>query len=209
MSETTGETPETLEDAVAENPEAVADFVRRLDLVNELLDATELAVAAADDEMVSGVAATSASLAEAADGLATRETAQLSAAVGENGDDLASALETVVELERSGALDELAAVADVLPLLSGALDDEMVASLARTGGRLGEVADAAGEPETARGAETLLDAVGEVGRRDDSPEPVGPAGLVRAMGDPEVKRGIGVVLAMVRSLGESAGAQEK
>ena len=30
-----------LEDAIAENPEAVADFVRRLDAVNELLDVVD------------------------------------------------------------------------------------------------------------------------------------------------------------------------
>ena len=53
--------------AIAEDPEAVAAFVRRLDDVNELLDVLALATEAADDEMVSSVAGTAGSLGELAD----------------------------------------------------------------------------------------------------------------------------------------------
>ena len=118
MSEQEQAEMDPLEAAIAENPEEVAAFVDRLGLVNELLDATELVTAAADDRMVVDTANTAASLAEAADGLATAETAELGEAVGENGDDLADALETVVRLQRSGALDELAKLAEVVPLVS-------------------------------------------------------------------------------------------
>jgi uncharacterized protein YjgD (DUF1641 family) len=190
---------EALERAVAEHPEEVLAFVERLGLLNELLDTTSLATAALDDEMVTRLAGTSSLLAESADGLATPGTARLAASVGENAEDLEGALETLVRLERAGTLDELAELADAATLLTAALDDEMVMRLARTGSSLGEVADTAAEPETARGIQRLLGAVGEAG--GESPEAVGAVGLVRALRDPEVKRGMGFLLALARGLG--------
>jgi uncharacterized protein YjgD (DUF1641 family) len=194
-----GEAREALETAVAEHPEEIVAFVERLGLVNELLDTTALATAALDDEMVARIAGTSSLLVESADGLATPETARLAASVGENAEDLEGALETLVRLERTGTLAELAELADAATLLTAALDDEMVARLARTGSSLGEVADTAAEPETARGIQQLLGAVGEAG--DEPPEAVGAVGLVRALRDPEVKRGMGFLVALARGLG--------
>ena len=190
---------EALESAVADHPEEVVAFVERLGLVNELLDTTALATSALDDEMVVRLAGTSSLLAESADGLATPETARLAASVGENAEDLEGALETLVRLERVGTLDELAELADAATLLTAALDDEMVVRLARTGSSLGEVADTAAEPETAQGIKRLLDAVGEAG--GEPPEEVGAIGLVRALRDPEVKRGMGFLVALARGLG--------
>ena len=191
---------EALEAAVAEHPEEVVAFVERLGLVNELLDTTALATAALDDEMVMRLAGTSSLLAESADGLATPETARLAASVGENAEDLEGALETLVRLERAGTLEELAELADAATLLTAALDDEMVVRLARTGSSLGEVADTAAEPDTVRGIQRLLDAVGEAG--GEPPEAVGAVGLVRALRDPEIKRGMGFLLALARGLGK-------
>jgi uncharacterized protein YjgD (DUF1641 family) len=74
--------PETLETAIAENPEAVAAFVDRLDAVNELLDVLALGTEALDDEMVVSLARTGASLGEVADVAAA--------------DDMASGLRTVL-----------------------------------------------------------------------------------------------------------------
>jgi uncharacterized protein YjgD (DUF1641 family) len=190
---------EALETAVAEHPEEVVSFVERLGLVNELLDTTALATSALDDEMVVRLAGTSSLLAESADGLATPETARLAASVGESAEDLEGALETLVRLERAGTLDELAELADAATLLTAALDDEMVMRLARTGSSLGEVADTAAEPETAQGIKRLLDAVGAAG--GEPPEEVGALGLVRALRDPEVKRGMGFLVALARGLG--------
>ncbi|WP_137284235.1 DUF1641 domain-containing protein [Halorussus salinisoli] len=195
------ETRDALEAAIAENPEEVADFVDRLGLVSELLDATELVTVAADDRMVADTANTAATLAEAADGLATEETARLSESVGESGDELADALETLVRLQRQGTLDELAQLAEVVPLLSGAMDDEMVTNLAHSGTALGEVADTAADPETAQGLQTMLAAVGEA--NEESPERVGPVGLVKTVRDPEVQQGLGFLLAMARALGSA------
>jgi uncharacterized protein YjgD (DUF1641 family) len=76
-----------LEAAIAENPEAVAAFVRRLDAVNELLDVLALGESALDDGMVRELASTGASLGELADTAADDDTREgletLLAAVGE------------------------------------------------------------------------------------------------------------------------------
>jgi uncharacterized protein YjgD (DUF1641 family) len=61
------EAREALESAIAENPDAVVAFLARLDLVNDLLDAADLATSALDDEMVRELARTGSSLAEVAD----------------------------------------------------------------------------------------------------------------------------------------------
>jgi uncharacterized protein YjgD (DUF1641 family) len=192
---------ESLERAIEENPEAVATFVRRLDAVNELLDVLALGSEALDDGMVAELTGTAATLAEAGDGLATEETVRLSASVGQNGDELASALETLVELERSGTLEDLESLAETVSLASGALDDDMVVSLARTGSALGEVADVAAEPETVRGIQTLLRGVGDAGEGQDELTPVGAVGLVRALRDPEVKAGMAFLVALARGVG--------
>jgi len=194
-----------LEAAIAANPEAVAAFVRRLDAVNELLDVVALGEDALTDEMVVELAGTGSTLAESADAVATEETVALAGAVGENGDDLAEALETLVELQRSGALEDLADLAGIASLGTDALDDEMVRSLAATGGSLGELADTAGAPETRDGIETLLDGVGAAERAE--PQAVGAVGLVRALRDPEVKYGLGYILAMASAIGRSSTAE--
>lgn len=63
-----------LEAAIAENPEAVAAFVRRLDAANELLDVVSLGEQALTDEMVADLARTGASLGELADTAAAADT---------------------------------------------------------------------------------------------------------------------------------------
>ncbi len=54
MSETTNTEAEMeeLQKAIAQNPEAVAGFIERLDLTNQLLDVVSLGTRAMDDEMV-------------------------------------------------------------------------------------------------------------------------------------------------------------
>jgi uncharacterized protein YjgD (DUF1641 family) len=192
---------EALTEAIGQNPEAVADFVARLDRVNELLDVLELGTSAMDDEMVTRLASTGSTLAESADAMATAETVRLAEAVGRDGDELADAMATVAELQRNGTLDDLAALSDLLALANGALDDEMVMRLAGTGSGLGELADTAAEPDTVRGLERMLDAVGDASTEE--PEPVGALGLVKATRDPEVKRGLGYLIAIARALGSA------
>lgn len=199
MSDSLEVEADALARAIESNPDAVAAFLERLDLVNELLDVVELGHAAMDDEMAASLTGTAALLAESADGLATPETASLAARVGEDAADLESALATLVALERSGALDDLAELADVASLATAALDDEMVTTLARTGSSLGEVIDTAADPETVRGLDLLLGAVGEA--TDEPAEPVGLRRLLGDLRDPDVRRGLGFLLAVARATG--------
>ncbi|ODR81498.1 hypothetical protein BG842_04110 [Haladaptatus sp. W1] len=192
---------DALESAIEENPEEVARLMERLGLVNGVLDAVEVGTSALDDRMVAELAGTGETLAEAADGLATKETVELTESVGANGAELTEALETLVRLQKSGTLDELAALADLLPLASGALDDEMISTLVDAGSSLGEVADTASDPDTVRGMETVLQAVGDASDAESPPERVGVVGLLRATRDPEVQAGLGFVLAIAKALG--------
>jgi len=194
-----GESATDLETVVAENPEAVAEFVERLDAVNELLDVLSLGEGALTDEMVREVADTSSTLAESADGLATEETASLAETVGQNGAELENALESVLALQRTGALNELVELAGVLSLATSALDDEMVRSLADTGGSLGEVADTAAADDTRDGLERMLEGLGDAER--EPPERVGAVGLLKATRDPDVQRGLGYLVAVARAIG--------
>ncbi|UHQ98047.1 DUF1641 domain-containing protein (plasmid) [Natrinema zhouii] len=191
----------TLEQLVADNPDEVARFIEHLGVVNELLDTADLATTAMDDRMIEDFAETTTNLGAAADGLATPEAARLGEATGENADDLADAIEALARLQRSGALDDLLAMADLLALASNAMDDEMVTDLAATGTRLGEVADTAMDDDVARTLESLLEAVGEAG--SEPAEFVGPIGVVKALRNPDVKAGLGFLLSLAKVLGRT------
>ena len=204
MSDEQVSAPTDLESAIEQNPEAVAEFVEHLDAVNELLGVLSLGESALTDGMVRELSATGSTLAESADGLATEETVALAEAVGENGDELRDALDTLVVLQRSGTLDELTELATVASLGSAALDDEMVRSLAGTGAALGEVAQAASDDDTRDGIETLLAGVGEAER--EPADPVGPVGLVRELRDPDVQHGLGFLLAVAGAVGRERSA---
>lgn len=190
---------DTLAKAIEENPEEVARLVHRLGLLNELLDAADLATAAMDDEMAASLAGTGSLLAESADGIATPETVGLAESVGANAEDLHSALETLLRLERTGTLDDLASVADTASLATRAVDDELVSSLAEIGGSVGELADAAADPETRRALETTLAALGEA--NTGSTERVGAIGLLRALRDPDVQRGVSFLVSLAGTIG--------
>jgi uncharacterized protein YjgD (DUF1641 family) len=199
--------PPELVTAVEDNPEEVARLVQNAGQVNDLLDASAVATAAIDDGMVQRLAADGSNLGAAADGAATPELAELGESVGDNADSLAEGVETVVELQESGTLDDLAAFADTIALLSAAMDDEMVTSLTSMGSRLGELADTASDEEVAQGLESMLHAVGDATSED--PEPVGAVGLVRALRDPEVRAGMGVAIALLRALGQGTTAGDQ
>ncbi len=104
--------------------------------------------------------------------------------------------EVALLVERLGLVNDLI---DVLELGVGALDDEMVRSLARTGTSLAEVADDASDPDTVAGMKRLLRAVGDA--EEAEAPPVGAVGLLRATRDPEVKAGLGYLVALAAALG--------
>ena len=186
--------------------EFLGEFVEHLDAVNELLDVLSLGESALTDGMVRELSATGSTLAESADGIATDETVALAETVGENGDELREALDTLVTLQKSGTLDELAEVAEVGSLATAALDDEMVRSLAGTGATVGEVAQTAADDDTRDGIETLLDGVGAAERSE--PEQAGPVGLLRGLRDPDVQYGLGYLLALAGAIGRDRTAED-
>ncbi|MFB6123285.1 MAG: DUF1641 domain-containing protein [Haloferacaceae archaeon] len=208
MSDSESLDHDELERAIAENPEAVARLVERLDVVNELLDVVELGGDAMDDEMVASLAGTATTLAEAGDGLATDETVRLAGTLGESADELDDALQSLLALQRSGTLSDLVAVADVVSLGADAMDDEMVSSLAATGESLGEVADEASDPDTVRGMRTLLRAMGDAGDPDAEYAPVGLVGLLRALRDEEVQLGMAFLVGLARGIGKEVADAE-
>jgi uncharacterized protein YjgD (DUF1641 family) len=206
MAEKLAEPESELAAAIEENPDAVADFVRRLDSVNELLDVLALGEGALTDEMARDVSATTATLAESADAIATDETVGVAGAVGANGAALEDALESLVALQQSGTLDELMELAEVASLLTAALDDEMVRSLAATGSSLGEVAETAADEDASDGIETALTALGEAD--SEPPDSVGPVGLLKATRDPDVQHGLGYLVAVARAIGRTQSEAE-
>jgi len=206
MSESQNPEPTDLESVIEQNPEAVAEFVEHLDAVNELLDVLSLGESALDDEMVRELSATGPTLAESADGLATDETVALAETVGKNGDELREALDTLLALQRSGTLDDLAEFAEVGSLAAAALDDGMVTSLAGTGAEIGEIAQTAADDDTRDGIQTLLESVGEA--EQSSPEQVGAVGLLRGLRDPDVQYGLGYLLALAGALGRAQSTEK-
>jgi uncharacterized protein YjgD (DUF1641 family) len=206
MAEEVADAEGELTAAIAENPDAVADLVRRLDAVNELLDVLALGEGALTDEMVRNMAGTSSTLAESADAMATDETVDIASTIGTNGAALNDALESLIALQQSGTLDELMELAGVLSLLTAALDDEMVRSLAATGSSLGELAQSAADENARDGIQTTLAALGEAD--NEQPERVGPVGLLKASREPEVQHGLGYLVAVARAIGRTRSENE-
>jgi uncharacterized protein YjgD (DUF1641 family) len=106
-------------------------------------------------------------------------------------------------------LDDVNELLDVMALATEAADDEMVASVAGTAGSLGELADEASDPETVRGARTLLRALGDAGDPETTYRGVGALGLLRALRDPEVKRGLAFLVALARGVGRELERGER
>lgn len=104
-------------------------------------------------------------------------------------------------------LDTIGQTVDLMTFAAEALDDEMVVLLARTADQLGELADTASEPETVRGLQSMLVAVGEAA--DEPPTRVGTVGLVRSLRDPDVQVGLGFLLAIAKALGQELNRTTK
>lgn len=121
-----------------------------------------------------------------------------------NGDSVQNALETLVELEETGTLDDLAAAANVVSLAAEAVDEDMVRSTTRAVVHAGELFDsAAGEPEALQNLELFTAALSETAADPaDPPEGVGPIGAARKLNDPDVKRGMGFMIQFLSELGD-------
>jgi uncharacterized protein YjgD (DUF1641 family) len=207
-----------LREALAAHGGSLAAAVERTDELDNALATAILVAASADDEEVDRVTNSAANLVTAADGLTTDGAAALADTVGENADDLLGSLDTVLELQRDGKLDDLAT-------LAGALSAEEVAALStmveedgedlvaaldaalelqRTGAladlvALGQTFSALDvDEDTARGLNGVLGAVGEAQRES---EPVGLLGAVGALRTRDARAGLGYLVAILKAQG--------
>ncbi|WP_324664427.1 hypothetical protein [Haloarcula sediminis] len=96
-------------------------------------------------------------------------------------------------------LDTVNELVEVAELGTAAMDDEMVAELARTGSSLAELADVAADDDARRGIEALLRALGEA----DANGPVDRYDVWEGLRDGEFLAGVRYALSMVRSLGRA------
>jgi uncharacterized protein YjgD (DUF1641 family) len=115
-----------------------------------------------------------------------------------------NALETLVELEETGTLEDLAEAANLVSLASEAVDDDMVKSTMRAAVRAGELFDtAAGEPEALRNIEVFTAAMTEAAPDPaDPPERVGKFGAISKMSDPKIQRGLGFTFRLLHEIGD-------
>lgn len=199
--------PPEVREAIADNPETVAALLEQSGQLSALLDALALVEDGLDDEMVESLTSDATTLGLAATELADQGTVELGAAVGENGDELAAAVQQVAVLQRTGTLARLTEIADAIALLTDAMDDEMVETVASTGTAVGELADTATDDEVSHGLVRMLNGVGEADAGEA--DPLGPIGLLGALRDPEVKAGMGYLVAVARGIGAAGPEPNK
>ncbi len=104
------------------------------------------------------------------------------------------------ELEKDGTLHFIHETAKVLRRVSTAFTPEDVRLLGENVVRILDTARRLTRPEILDLAERASAAL----VAEEPPSPVGPVGLLRAMRDPDVQKGTGVLLELLRSLGRDA-----
>lgn len=177
-----GDGEAALRAALAEYGDEYAAAIEHTDELVEVLETAILVVASADDDDVEHVTDSLVALTNAADGLTTEQTVALAERIGEDGDALASMTERLVDLERSGDLEELIALAELAADLE--LDDDAI-----------------------HGMNRVLGAVGEVERQPESDrESIGLFGLARSLRNADVRAGLGYAVAVLKALGRSRRA---
>lgn len=219
---TNGETPESLRVALAEHGEELAAAIETTDELSDILTTAIIVAASADEAELDHVTNSTANLVEAADGLTTDQAAQLASELGENADDLSDALETVLELQRTGNLDDLVSIASAFSeSLSADEVEELGTMLEQNGSDLVDALDVVLElhredqledlvalaetlstleidQDTADGLNTVLGAVGEAQRTS---EPVSLLGLLRGFGSKDARAGLGYLLSLLKAQG--------
>lgn len=168
-----GDGEAALRDALAEHGGDLAEAVEATDELDDVLTTAVLILASADEAEIDHVTESTANLVEAADGISTAEAADLAGDVGESADDLAAVLETLLDLQREGHLEELVELAERLSAL------EM-------------------EPEAVAGANTFLAAVADA---EDDAEPVGLLGALRQLRSADARAGLGYLLEILKATG--------
>lgn len=211
-----------LREALAAHGEDIADIVEHTDELDDALTTAILIAAAADEDEVNQITASTANLVEALDGLSTEDAAALATAVGENADDLSASLDSVLELQREGQLDDLVTIAAAFSeSLSPAEVEELSAMLESNGTEIVEAMDLVLElqreghleslvdlaktlsgleidEDAAHGLNDLLGAVGEARRES---EPVGLLGALRRLGGRDARAGLGYLVTVLKAQG--------
>lgn len=219
---TTAEGEAALRAALAEHSEALAGVVETTDELDDLLTTAILVIASADDEDVQHVTESTANLVKAADGLSTDGTAELATDLGEHADDLSVTLDTVVQLQRQGHLDDLVTIATAFSESLSASEVEELATMLEDNGdelvgaldvvlelqrddQLEDLVNLAqtfsaieADADTVRGLNSVLAAVGEAERTS---EPVGVLGLVRQLRTRDARAGLGYLVSLLRAQG--------
>ena len=177
-----GDGDAALRAALAEFGDEYAAAVEHTDDLVEVLETAILVVASADDEDVEHVTDSLVALTNAADELTTEQTVALAERIGEDGDALAAMTGRLVELERSGDLEELLALAELAADLE--LDDDAI-----------------------RGMNRVFAAVGEVERQPESDrQSIGLLGLARSLRSANLRAGLGYGVAVLKALGRGRRA---
>lgn len=124
-------------------------------------------------------------------------------ALEENDEALARALRLLGRMEQEGTLQELADLLALVKLVKEALTDEMVISMAR---RLEGLAALATDPRLIELAGRLPKAL-QAAEQEAAQAAAGPPGLmclVKKLRQPEVRRGLGFLLSLVKHLAPNA-----
>ncbi|SFR65379.1 Uncharacterized conserved protein YjgD, DUF1641 family [Halogeometricum rufum] len=209
-------------EAVRENGDRLAAALDASDEVDDALTTAILMLATADEAELEHVTESSANLVEAADGLTTEGAAALANDVGENAEDLSESLETVLELQRQGHLEDLVTIATAFSeSLSPEEVEELATMLEENGTDIVEAFDVVLElqqeghledlvalaktlstldidDDTAAGIDTVLGAVGEAQR---TARPVGVLGLFSELRSRDARAGIGYLVALLKAQG--------
>jgi len=219
---TNGEGRAELEDALDEHGADLAAAVERTDELGDALTTAILVLASADEDELDHVTESTANLVAAADGLTTEAAADLAEELGENAEDLSATLDTVLDLQRSGHLDDLTTVAAAF---AESLSPEEVEELATTveehGGELVDALDVVlelqreghleglvdlarafssleVEEETVEGLNAVLGAVGDA---QEEAEPVSLLGSLRRLRSKDARAGLGYLIALLKAQG--------
>ena len=115
--------------------------------------------------------------------------------LGDNLSTLSSALDKLIELEKSGTLDALMRMGKLVVALSNKLSDEDIENLAEVTANLAKIA----KPELVSIAESVTETLTTA-----EPKKVGTFGMFSAMRDEKVQKGLGLTLELLKALGDAA-----
>lgn len=219
---TNGDGEAALRDALAAHGEDLAGLVEATDEGSDALATAILIAASADAEEIAYISESTSNLITAVDGLSTEEAATLATEVGDNADDLSDSLETVLDLQREGHLDDLTTVATAFAESLSPEEVEELSSMLEANGtdivealdivldlqredQLTELVELAGtlsaldiDEDTVHGLNTVFGAIGEAERES---EPIGFVGAIKQLGNRDVRAGLGYLVALLKAQG--------